>query len=273
MAAAQRRLIYMEKIPVALTIAGSDSGGGAGIEADLKTFSAFGVYGTAVVTSVTAQNTQEVRAVHDIPPEIVEEQADAVLDDISVDSVKTGMLSNSEIIKTVAKKIDGWDLEAVVDPVMVTKSGDQLIKDDAVELYTDEMIHRSKVLTPNLREAEKLTGEEIETVEDMKTIAERLHEMGADNVIVKAGEAGEKVVDVFYDGDGFEEIYGEKFASHKHGTGCTFSSAITANLAKGKSVKGSVKTAEKFIDDAIENGLDIGEGEKPVDHLVWSRKR
>ncbi len=261
----------MKKVPVALTIAGSDSGGGAGIEADLKTFSAFDVYGTAVVTSVTAQNTREVRAVHDIPSDVVGEQTNAVLDDISVDSVKTGMLSNSDIIETVARKIDEWELEVVVDPVMVTKSGDQLIKDAAVEKYIDEIVHRSMVITPNIREGEKLTGERIETVEDMKETGIKLYEMGADNIVVKAGDAGDKVVDVFYDGNDFKEIYGEKFTSHKHGTGCTFSSAIAANLAKGKSVVESVKTAKKFIDDTIKNGLDIGEGEKPVDHMVWSR--
>ncbi|MFP4185228.1 MAG: bifunctional hydroxymethylpyrimidine kinase/phosphomethylpyrimidine kinase [Thermoplasmata archaeon] len=262
----------MRKVPVALTIAGSDSGGGAGIEADLKTFSAFEVYGTAVITSVTAQNTREVRAVHDIPAEIVGEQIDAVLDDISVDSVKTGMLSNLDIIETVAEKIDEWELEAVVDPVMVTKAGDPLIKDEAVEKYIDEMISRSKVLTPNIREAEKLTGMDIDEIEDMENAARRLHEMGAENVVVKAGDAGDKVVDIFFDGERFKEIYGEKFTSHKHGTGCTFSSAITANLAKGKSVTEAVEIGKKFIDDAIKNGLDIGEGEQPVDHLVWSKK-
>lgn len=261
----------MKKVPVALTIAGSDSGGGAGIEADLKTFSAFDVYGTAVITSVTAQNTREVRAVHDIPADIVGEQIDAVLDDISVDSVKTGMLSNSEIIETVAKKIDEWELEVVVDPVMVTKAGDQLIKDDAVEKYIDEMVSRSKVITPNIREAEKLTGNKIDEIKGMKAAARKLHKMGAENVVVKAGEAGDKVVDVFFDGKEFREIYGERFTSHKHGTGCTFSSVITANLAKSKPVIESVDMGKEFIDDAIENGLDIGEGEQPVDHMVWSR--
>jgi len=262
----------MKKIPVALTIAGSDSGGGAGIEADLKTFSAFDVYGTAVITSVTAQNTKEVRAVHDIPSKIVGEQIDTVLDDISVDSVKTGMLSNSEIIETVAGKIDEWELQVIVDPVMVTKSGDQLIKDEAVEKYIDEMVHRSIVITPNIREGEKLTGIEIKSIDDMKDAAQELYDMGAENVVVKTGDAGEEVIDIFFDGKKFREIYGEKFTSHKHGTGCTFSSAITANLAKGNSIKKSVEIGKRFIDDAIKKGLDIGEGEKPVDHMVWSRK-
>ncbi|MEF8836182.1 MAG: bifunctional hydroxymethylpyrimidine kinase/phosphomethylpyrimidine kinase [Candidatus Thermoplasmatota archaeon] len=261
----------MKKIPVALTIAGSDSGGGAGIEADLKTFDAFDVYGTAVITSVTAQNTKEVRAVNDIPSDIVGEQINAVLDDISVDAVKTGMLSNSKIIETVAQKIDEYELKVVVDPVMVTKAGDQLIKDEAVEKYIEKMLPRSMVLTPNLREAERLTGMEINNIDDMKETAEKLHRMGAENIVVKAGEAGEKVVDIFFDGEEFRDIYGQKFTSHKHGTGCTFSSAITANLAKGNSIKESVKTGEKFIDDAIKNGLDIGEGERPVNHMVWSR--
>ncbi|MFP3871686.1 MAG: bifunctional hydroxymethylpyrimidine kinase/phosphomethylpyrimidine kinase [Candidatus Natronoplasma sp.] len=262
----------MKKIPVALTIAGSDSGGGAGIEADLKTFSAFGVYGTVVITSVTAQNTREVKAVHDIPAEIVGEQIDAVMEDISVNAVKTGMLSNSDIIEVVAQKIDEYDLSVVVDPVMVTKSGDRLIKDEAIKLYIDKMVPRSMILTPNIREAEELTGMEISSVDDMKKSARNLHKMGAKNLVVKAGETGEKVVDIFYDGKRFQEIYGEKFTSHKHGTGCTFSSAITANLAMDKSIGISVKIGKKFIDDAIKNGLDIGEGEQPVDHMVWSRK-
>jgi len=261
----------MKKIPVALTIAGSDSGGGAGIEADLKTFSAFDVYGTAVVTSVTAQNTKEVRAVHDIPAKIVGEQIDTVLDDIAVDSVKTGMLSSSEIIETVAEKIDDRDLKVVVDPVMVTKSGDQLIKDEAVDKYIEEMVPRSLIITPNIREGEKLTGIKIKSIEEMKDAAQELYNMGAENVVVKTGDAGEEVVDIFFGGKEFIEIYGEKFTSHKHGTGCTFSSAITANLAKGNSVKRSVEIGKRFIDDAIKNGLDIGEGEKPVDHMVWSR--
>jgi len=261
----------MKKIPVALTIAGSDSGGGAGIEADLKTFAAFDVYGTAAITSVTAQNTKKVRAVHDIPEEIVGEQIDTVLDDISVDSVKTGMLSNSKIIETVADKIDDWGLQVVVDPVMVTKSGDQLIKDEAVDKYIEEMVPRSLIITPNIREGEKLTGVNINSIEEMKNAAQQLHEMGAENVVVKTGDAGEEVVDIYFDGKEFIEIYGEKFTSHKHGTGCTFSSAITANLAKGNSVKRSVEIGKKFIDDAIKNGLDIGEGERPVDHMVWSR--
>ncbi len=260
----------MKKIPVALTIAGSDSSGGAGIEADLKTFSAFGVYGTVVITSVTAQNTREVKAVHDIPPGIVGEQIDAVLEDISVNAVKTGMLSNSDMIETVAQKIDEYGLSVVVDPVMMTKSGDRLIRDEAVQSYIDKMIPRSLLLTPNIREAEELTSMEINSIEDMKRSARNLHEMGAENVVVKAGDAGEKVVDIFYDGKKFEEIYGEKFTSHKHGTGCTYSSAISANLAWDKSVLEAVKISKMFIDDAIKNGLDIGEGEQPVDHMVWS---
>lgn len=262
----------MKKIPVALTIAGSDSGGGAGIEADLKTFSAFDVYGTVSITSVTAQNTEGVTAVHDLPSSIVAKQIDAVLTDMKVNIVKTGMLSNGDIIETVAQKIQEYDLDVVVDPVMVTKTGDRLIEEKAVKLYREEMVPRSLVLTPNIREAEELTGKTIKDLKDMELVAEELFEMGARNVIVKAGEVKDKVVDVFYDGNEFNRLYGEKFTSHKHGTGCTFSSAIAANLAKGKSIVEAVRTAKKFIDDAIKHGLDIGKGEKPVDHMVWSRE-
>lgn len=256
-----------------MTIAGSDSGGGAGIEADLKTFSAFGVYGTVVITSVTAQNTKEVRAVHDIPLEVVSEQIDSVMDDISVDAVKTGVLSNSEIIEVVARKIDENSLQVVVDPVMVTKSGDQLIEDEAIEMYLEEMVPRAMVLTPNIREGERLTGIKIRSIEDMKDAARQLHEKGAKNVVLKAGDAGEEVVDIFYDGKTFKEIYGKKYPSHKHGSGCTFSSAVTANLAKGKSVVKSVEIGKEFIDEAIKNGLDIGGGEKPVNHMVRSESK
>ncbi len=253
-----------------MTIAGSDSGGGAGIEADLKTFSAFNVYGTAAVTSVTAQNTREVTGIQDIPAALVGKQIDAVMTDIKVDAVKTGMLSNSEIIDMVAKKIDGYEMKVVVDPVMVTKAGDQLIEDEAVERYRDEMISRSFILTPNISEAERLSDIEISSLEDMKKSAERLHSLGADKVIVKAGEFGDGIVDIFYDGENMEELHGEKFTSHKHGTGCTFSSAITADLARGLDVEEAVKEGKRFIDDAIKNGLDIGDGEKPVNHMIWS---
>ncbi len=262
----------MKRVPVALTIAGSDSGGGAGIEADLKTFGAFGVYGAAVITSVTAQNTQRVSGIHDIPPEMVGDQIDTVLEDIEVDAAKTGMLSNREMIDVVCERMDRYGIKVVVDPVMVTKSGDQLIQDDAVEMYREEMVPKALVLTPNLREAEKLTGMSIaeDELEDMKRAAEDLHGMGAENVVIKGAAVEEEVIDILFDGEDFLELTGKKFYSNKHGTGCTFSSAITANISKGLSMKRSVEVAKDFVGDAIEQGLDIGKGERPVNHMVWN---
>lgn len=259
------------KIPRALTIAGSDSGGGAGLQADLKTFTAFNVFGTVVVTSITAQNTKEVTAIHDVPTDIIEAQIDAVLTDIGTDAVKTGMLSNKDIIELVTDKIIEYDLKPVVDPVMVTKRGDPLLEPSAVNTYKTELIPNSLIVTPNIREAELLTDSNINSIEQAKEAAKSIHELGVKHVVIKSLKRNGKVVDLFYSNEEFTEYTSKPFDSHKHGTGCTYSAAITANLAKGKSVKDSINTAKTFIDDAIENGLNIGSGEQPVNHMTWSK--
>jgi len=257
------------KIPRALTIAGSDSGGGAGLQADLKTFTAFNVFGTVAVTSITAQNTKEVTAIHDVPVETIEAQLEAVLTDIGTDSVKTGMLSNKDIIELVTDKIIKYDLEPVVDPVMVTKRGDLLLEPSAIRTYKTELIPKSLIVTPNIREAELLTDMDIDTMEDAKEAAKDIYELGAEHVVIKSLKKNNRVIDLFYSNEEFTEYTSKPFKYHKHGTGCTYSAAITANLAKGKSVEDSINTAKSFIDDAIENGLNIGSGEHPVNHMVW----
>ncbi len=256
-----------------LTIAGSDSGGGAGLEADLKTFTAFGVYGSAAVTCVTAQNTMTVLGIQDLPADFVELQIEAVLSDIGADSVKTGMLYNKDIIKAVVKKIDEYDLKPVVDPVMVTKKGELLLKDDSVELYRSEMIDRAYILTPNIRETEVLTDLSIESIADMEIAAKILHHEGADNVVIKAGKFENEVVDIFYDGKHLQTIKGEILTGHKHGTGCTFSAAITALLALGADAGYAVRLSKKYVEDAIRKGVPLGGGEQPVDHNVWSMQK
>ncbi len=263
----------MQRSPRSLTIAGSDSGGGAGLEADLKTFTVFGVYGSAVVTGVTAQNTMKVSGIHDIPPEFVELQIDAVLSDIGADSVKTGMLFNRSMIETVSKKLEEYDLKAVVDPVMVTKKGDLLLKEDAVELYRNRMMKRALVVTPNIREAEVLTGSPIKNINDMEEAAEFLHDIGAEHAVIKAGLFENKVVDVYFDGTDFQVIEGELLTGHKHGTGCTFSAAITAMLALGSDMDYAVRLSKKYVEDAIRKGVAVGKGEQPVNHNVWSMQK
>jgi len=263
----------MSHIPRALTIAGSDPGGGAGIQADLKTFTVFRVYGSTVITSLTAQNTIEVTDIYPLPPEFVGSQIDAVLSDIGTDSVKTGMLYDKDIIEMVADKLDEYSLKAVVDPVMVTKRGDLLLKQDAVDMYRKRMMKMALITTPNIREAEVLTSTDIRSVDDMISAAEDLHATGADYVVIKGKTLGDKVVDVFYDGTDSKVIEGDKFSGNKHGSGCTFSAAITAMLAKGSAVEHAVQTAKKFIEDAIQKGTAVGSGEHPVDHCVWCKEK
>lgn len=257
-------------IPKVLTIAGSDSGGGAGIEADLKTFTIFKTYGMATITSVTAQNTLGVQGIHDIPVKMVESQIDSVVEDIGVDAAKTGMLSNSSTVKAVSNKIDEYQIKTVVDPVMVAQSGDRLLQEEAINILINDLVPKSYVITPNIPEAEIISNMEIQGIDEMKKAAEKIVELGANNVIVKGGHGKEdKVVDIFYDGEKHRELEGERYESNKHGTGCTFSAAIAANLSKGIDVTKSIQTSEKFINNAIKTGLEIGEGEGPVNHLNW----
>lgn len=253
-----------------LTIAGSDSGGGAGIQADLKTFHAFGCYGMSVLTAITAQNTLGVHGVQDLPPEFVAIQLESVVSDIGVDAAKTGMLSNAEIIHALAQKIQALQIpHLVVDPVMRAKGGDPLLRDDAQQALIEEIIPLAEVITPNLPEAEVLSGMQIESKDDMKAAAEIIHRKGAQNVLVKGGHRNEDALDILFDGNEFTEYFAEKIPTQNtHGTGCTYSAAIAANLALGKNVQEAIATSKKYITVAIRNSLNLGHGIGPLNHFV-----
>lgn len=256
---------------IALTIAGSDSGGGAGIQADLKTFSALGVYGMSVLTSITAQNTIGVQGVHDLPPDFVGLQIDSVMQDIGADAVKTGMLSNAQIIKIVSKKIREYQVRnLVIDPVMIAKGGDRLLREDAVKELKEDLIPLAMVITPNFSEAEVLSGLRIQNIEDMKEAAREIYKLGAKNVLVKGGHLlSKEAIDLLYNGKTFSEFKAERIdTKNTHGTGCTLSSAIAAELAKGKKIEEAVDIAKKYITLAIKHSLDLGHGHGPLNHLV-----
>jgi len=254
----------------ALTIAGSDSGGGAGIQADLKTFSAFGVYGMSVLTSITAQNTQGVLGIHDLPAEFVALQLDAVLTDIGADAAKTGMLSNAGIIEAVSQKIKKHGLaNLVVDPVMVAKSGDLLLREDAREALLRMLLPLATLVSPNLPEAEVLSGRPVRTIGEMRKAAETISTLGPRYVLIKGGHLPGEAVDILYDGQTFTEFPSRRINTpHTHGTGCTLSAAIAAGLARGHSVTDSVAMAKEYITRAIKRGLPLGGGHGPVNHLV-----
>lgn len=254
-----------------LTIAGSDSGGGAGIQADLKTFMAFGTHGMSAITAVTAQNTVGVQAAHALSVGLIKAQIQSVAEDIGVDAVKTGMLSGSEIVRAVAESVEAYSLpNLVVDPVMIAKSGDPLLAEEARLTIRDELLPLATVITPNLHEASALLDAEIATIADMEDAARELHHLGCSWVVVKGGHlTGDEAVDVIYDG---EKIFREEApyiqSKNTHGTGCTFSSAIAANLAKGYDPLESIRIAKRFISEAIRTGIDIGAGHGPTNHLV-----
>ena len=259
-------------IPKALTIAGSDSGGGAGIEADLKTFAALGVYGMVAITSVTAQNTLEVRAIHDIPAEIVAKQIEAVADDIGVDAAKTGMLSNSSIIEAVARIVRKYGFPLVVDPVMIAKSGAPLLQPKAINALIKYMIPLATVITPNRFEAERITGIKITSIDKAKKAAKYIvEELGAKAAIVKGGHlGGNQSIDVVYYNGSYREFSAPRVEDAcTHGTGCSFSAAIAAELAKRKDVLEAIKVAKEFITTAITYGLRVGHGHCPVNPSAW----
>ena len=251
-----------------MTIAGSDSGGGAGIQADLKTFQALGVYGASTLTAITAQNTVGVTAVHEIPTDIIAAQIDAVLEDIGVDSAKTGMLSSAAIIATVADRLRYWGIEQlVVDPVMVAKSGDRLLREDAVQALVQQLLPLALVLTPNLPEAEVLVGRPLLTDEAIRAAAREILEMGPRAVVMKGGHRTGPARDVLFDGRAFEVFESERFDTpNTHGTGCTFSAAIAAGLAQGRSVRDAVAEAKHFVTEAIRHSSPLGHGHGPVAH-------
>lgn len=265
----------MSKVAKALTIAGSDSGGGAGIQADLKTFQELDVFGMSAVTAVTVQNTLGVRNVYPLPPEAAAEQIDAVGSDLGVDALKTGMLFSAEIIQAVAGRIRafGWT-KVVVDPVMIAKGGASLLLPEAVQALKAHLLPLAYVVTPNIPEAETLSGIRILSMEDRREAARRISSFGAQQVVIKGGhaESGDQVIDLLYDGAEFTELTGRRIPTrHTHGTGCTFSAAITAELAKGAEAVQAVRTARAFIQAAIENELALGQGHGPTNHFAYRR--
>ena len=253
-----------------LTIAGSDSGGGAGIQADLKTVAALGGYGMTVVTALTAQNTLGVQGVFEIPVEFIEKQFDSVATDIGIDAAKTGMLSSSEIIRSVSRKIRRYRVrKLVVDPVMVAKGGSPLLREEARDTLLRELIPMAMVVTPNIPEAEVLTGMRIATQDDMKKAAVRIHKLGAGNVVVKGGHLEGDAVDLLFDGKRFHEFAVKRIdTKHTHGTGCTFASAVATGLARGAGVLEAVQRAKDYVTEAIRFGLAIGGGQGPTNHLA-----
>lgn len=263
---------------VALTISGSDSGGGAGMQADLKTFAALGVFGTSAITAVTAQNTTAVRSVYAIPTEVVVAQILAVLDDLEVRAVKTGMLVNSEIIGAVAAlAAEGRLPNLVVDPVMVSSTGDRLLRADAERSYTEELLPLARVVTPNLWEAGVLIGRELRTLADQRDAAVELVKAGPEVVVVKGGHAVEDAhdtaVDVVATRDGeMRELRASRIATmNNHGSGCSLASAIAVELARGAEPLGAIAQAKDFVHRSITGGAgwQIGEGHGPLDHFNW----
>jgi hydroxymethylpyrimidine/phosphomethylpyrimidine kinase len=253
----------------ALTIAGSDSGGGAGIQADLKTFSALGVYGMSAITAVTAQNTQEVRSVQSIDPGIVGAQIDVLFEDMPIHAVKIGMLSNPDIIKVVANRLEYYrPKNIVIDPVMISKGGHSLLEETAISLLTERLLPLATVLTPNIPEAEALTGNTVESHEDMELLCEKLQARGTESVLLKGGHFNGNPDDVFYNGKEFTWLKGERIITkNTHGTGCTLSSAIAANLAREEELLDSIKLAKQYITGAIRESLEIGKGHGPTHHF------
>jgi hydroxymethylpyrimidine/phosphomethylpyrimidine kinase len=253
-----------------MSIAGSDSSGGAGIQADLKTFAAFGVYGTSVITAITAQNTQGVTGMLEIPKDLVRAQIDAVISDIGANAVKTGMLPSVELITLVADTIKSLDLQnIVVDPVMVAKGGDRLLKEDAIETLRTKLLPLATIITPNIPEAETLTGIEISNLEDSSNAAKMIVNMGAASVIVKGGHlVDNEAIDLFYDGKNFRKFRSPRIETkNTHGTGCTFSSAIAAGLARGLKLTDAIGGAKEYVTEAIRTNLNIGHGHGPLNHF------
>ncbi|WP_227934998.1 bifunctional hydroxymethylpyrimidine kinase/phosphomethylpyrimidine kinase [Alkalihalobacillus deserti] len=258
-----------------LTIAGSDSGGGAGIQADIKTFQELNTFGMSVITALTAQNTLGVHGVFPQTLEAIEAQIEAVLSDIGTDAVKTGMLFSADIISLVARKLKEYEVKnIVVDPVMIAKGGAALLQEEAIRALTKELLPIATVITPNLPEAAKMLGrEEMKTIDEMKQAAIDLHKLGPAYVVIKGGHLTEgPAIDLLYDGKSIHVLETKRVETkHTHGTGCTFAAAIAAELAKGVPTKEAVETAKAFITAAISSSLEIGKGIGPTNHSAYRR--
>lgn len=255
-----------------MTIAGSDSGGGAGIQADLKTFAAFGVYGSSALTAVTAQNTSGVFAVAEVPEEVIAAQIDVVLEDIGADAAKTGMLSSASIVRVVADRLEAWDVrKLVVDPVMVAKSGDFLLQQDAVQTLIETLLPLAMVITPNIPEAQVLSGITIADGADVREAARAIHAHGPTFVVIKGGHADGNPDDLVFDGRDFTVLEGIRVNTpNTHGTGCTFSAAIAAGLALGDDPLDAIGAAKRYITAALSASYSIGSGHSPVNHFPSS---
>lgn len=262
----------MKKVPSVLTIAGTDPTGGAGIHADLKTFQECSAYGMAVVTSVVAQNTEGVRSYVNVSLEMIEEQIQAVFDDIYPDAVKTGMIATAEMIEKIASLLEGKDVPLVVDPVMVATSGDSLMEKETEQLMKERLLPLATIVTPNINEAEILTGKPIRSLEEAKEAAQQIvEETKVQAAIVKGGHLTGEATDILYTNGEWEYFSAPRTdTKHTHGTGCTFSAAIAANLARGLSLEEAVREGKTFITNAISNPLGIGKGNGPVNH--WASR-
>jgi hydroxymethylpyrimidine/phosphomethylpyrimidine kinase len=257
----------------ALTIAGSDSGAGAGIQADLKTFAAHNVYGTSAITAVTAQNTLGVQSFEALPVALIRQQIEAVMGDIGADAAKTGMLPSAAAVEAVAQAISDFDIPfVVVDPVMLAKSGDGLTDADAVEAMKASLLQRAFVVTPNIPEAERLAGLTIATDDDRREAARRIKALGPSLVVIKGGHLpSPDIVDLLYDGRDFTEFRHERVPGrHTHGTGCTFAAALAAHLAAGRTVREAIPLIQEYIAGAIAHAPELGEGSGPMNHF-WRR--
>jgi len=261
------------KLPVALTIAGSDSGGGAGIQADLKTFAALGVHGTSAITAITAQNTVDVTDILELPVQLIRGQIDAVMSDFEVGAAKTGMLSSAAIIDAVAEAITVHNItQLVVDPVMVAKGGAKLLRDDAIAALRSRLLPLALVITPNLPEAEVLLDRKIAGLEERRQAARDLLRLGPRAVIVKGGHADGDATDIYFDGSQTDELPAHRVDTRNtHGSGCAFSAAIVAGLAQGLEPLAAMRQAKEFITNAIEFGLEIGHGHGPVNPMFGAQ--
>src|SRR5918998_913312 len=255
--------------PKAMTIAGSDSGGGAGIQADLKTFAAFGVYGSSVVTAITAQNTRGVFAVAEVPEEVIAMQIDVVLEDIGAGAAKTGMLSSASIVETVASRLEAWGVEMlVVDPVMVAKGGHPLLQASAVAAVKQHLLPLAMVVTPNIPEAEVLSGITVDSPDTARDAARAIGALGARWVVIKGGHLAGDPIDLVYDGETFAEFAADRIDTpNTHGTGCSFSAAIAALLARGVPPLEAIEAAKIWLTGAIRASYAIGDGHSPVNHF------
>lgn len=264
------------RIPRALTIAGSDSGGGAGIQADLKTFQELDVFGMSAITAVTIQNTLGVHGYHELEAKAVADQIDAVVEDLGVDALKTGMIANISIMEVIADRVKHHRLAPlVVDPVMVAKGGALLLEKSAQTTLVNTLIPLARLVTPNLPEAEVLTGMSLNTDEDRKEAARQIHDMGAEAVVIKGGHLeGEFSTDLLFDGESFHTFTSPRISTrHTHGTGCTFSAAVTAELAKGRPLSEAVSIAKEFVTRAIAHPLELGGGHGPTNHWAFRQYR